>query len=103
MVESQLIGEMSCLRSAQRFKVETLPTILITQGFLFFFFSGEGSEPPHNHVEHGDKVAKYWLNPVELSGSADFRSHELKKLRALVIEHRALFLEKWNEYFSHHA
>lgn len=80
-----------------------MPTILITQGFRFFFFSGEGNEPPHIHVEHGDKVAKYWLNPVELSSSEGFRSHELTKVRSLVIEHRTLFLEKWNEYFSNQA
>jgi len=77
-----------------------MPTILLTQGFRFFFFSGEGSEPTHVHIEHGDKVAKYWLTPVELASSAGFRSHELTKLRALVIEHRALFLRKWDEYFS---
>jgi hypothetical protein len=44
-----------------------MPTILFLNGFRFFFFSQEGSEPPHIHVEHGDKVAKYWLNPVELA------------------------------------
>ena len=34
-----------------------MPTILRILGFRFFFFSGEGAEPPHIHVEHGDKVA----------------------------------------------
>lgn len=77
-----------------------MPTILLTQGFRFFFFSQEGNEPPHIHVEHGDKVAKYWLNPVELASSEGFRSHEMKRVRMLVIEHRNLFLERWNEYFS---
>lgn len=64
------------------------------------FFSGEGSEPPHIHVEHGDKVAKYWLSRVELAESEGFRSHEVTRLRAMVIEHRALFLEKWHEHFG---
>ena len=77
-----------------------MPTILTVLGFRFFFFSGEGAEPAHIHVEHGDKVAKYWLNPVNLAMSEGFRSHELTEVRALVIEHRALFLEKWNEYFG---
>lgn len=77
-----------------------MPTILLLRGFRFFFFSEEGSEPPHIHVEHGDKVAKYWLNPVELNWSEGFRSHELTKLRALVIEHRTIFLEKWHEHFA---
>ncbi|MDF0378166.1 DUF4160 domain-containing protein [Methylophilus sp. YYY-1] len=77
-----------------------MPTILLAQGFRFFFFSQEGNEPPHIHVEHGDKVAKFWLNPVELSSSTEFRSHELKKVRMLVIQHRELFVEKWNEHFG---
>lgn len=77
-----------------------MPLVLYLKGFRFFFFSGEGSEPPHIHIEHGDKVAKYWLNPVNLAMSEGFRSQELAKVRAMVIEHRVLFLEKWNEYFS---
>src|SRR5262249_55675133 len=40
-----------------------MPTVLIIQGFRFFFFSNEGSEPPHIHVEKGDGYAKFWLNP----------------------------------------
>jgi hypothetical protein len=77
-----------------------MPTVLRIDGFRFFFFSLEGNEPPHIHVEHGAKVAKYWLNPMELASSAGFRSHELTKIRAIIIEYRITFLEKWDEYFS---
>lgn len=77
-----------------------MPTVLRLLGFRFFFFSGEGAEPAHIHIEHGDKVAKYWLNPVELAESEGFRSHELTRVRALVIENRTLFLEKWHEHFG---
>ena len=28
----------------------------LINGYRFFFFSMEGSEPPHIHIEHGDKV-----------------------------------------------
>ncbi len=77
-----------------------MPTVLNLKGCRFFFFSGEGSEPPHIHVEHGDKMAKYWLHPVELAESEGFRSHELTRIRALVIEHRPLFLENWHEHFG---
>jgi hypothetical protein len=80
-----------------------MPTVLRIHGFRFFFFSGEGNEPPHIHVEYGDSVAKFWLNPVDLAMSAGFRSHELTRVRALVIEHRLMFLEKWNEYFGDQA
>jgi len=77
-----------------------MPTVLTKQGFRFFFFSGEGGEPPHIHIEYGDKVAKYWLEPVQLASSEGFRSHELTKIRAMVIEHKSLFMEKWDEHFS---
>ena len=77
-----------------------MPKVLELRGFRFFFFSGEGDEPPHIHVEHGVQVAKYWLNPVELAESQGFRNHELNKLRVMVIEHRAIFLEKWYEHFG---
>ena len=77
-----------------------MPTVLKIKGYRFFFFSLEGNEPPHIHVEHGEKVAKYWLDPVNLASSYGFRSHDLTKVRAIVIENRVKFLEKWNEHFS---
>ncbi len=77
-----------------------MPTVLKIFGYRFFFFSLEGNEPPHIHVEHGDNVAKFWLNPITLASSSGFRSHELAKIRILVTEHKQLFLEKWNAFFS---
>ena len=77
-----------------------MPTILKIMGFRFFFFSNEGNEPPHIHVEHGDNVAKFWLNPVSLADSYGFRNHELPKIKMMVMEHKKLFLEKWNEFFG---
>jgi hypothetical protein len=74
-----------------------VPTVLRVSDFRFFFYSLEGSEPAHIHVEHADKVAKFWLDPVSL---AESRSHELNRLRVLVIEHRASFLEAWNDHFG---
>jgi len=77
-----------------------MPTVLRTKGYRFFFFSLEGNEPPHIHVEHGDKIAKFWLKPVNLANSSGFRGYELTKIRVLVIEHSKNFLEKWHEHFS---
>ena len=77
-----------------------MPIILRIRGFRFFFFSREGNEPPYIHVENAEKVAKFWLNPVELARSYGFRSHELNELHQMVEEHRDLFEEKWHEYFG---
>lgn len=77
-----------------------MPTVLRISGFRFFFYSLEGSEPAHVHVEHGDRVVKFWLEPVELAESRGFRAHELTRVRALVIEHRQRLLEAWNAHFG---
>jgi hypothetical protein len=77
-----------------------MPTVLRSRGYRFFFYSLEGTEPPHIHVEHGDNVAKFWLQPVSLAESHGYRIHELNRLRLLVIEQRMNFLEAWNAYFG---
>ncbi len=78
-----------------------MPTVLRIKGYRFFFFSLEGNEPPHIHVENGDKVAKFWLNTtVNLASSYGFRSHELAKIRVIITEHQKLLQDKWNEYFK---
>ena len=77
-----------------------MPTVLHVEGYRFFFYSQEGREPPYIHVEHGDRLAKYWLQPVALAGSSRFRLHELTRLHALVIAHREALLEAWDEHFG---
>jgi hypothetical protein len=77
-----------------------MPTVLHVEGFRFFLYSREGLEPPHIHVEHADKLAKYWLEPVELATSRRFRVHELAQLHSIVIAHREALLEAWDEFFG---
>ena len=77
-----------------------MPEILRLKGYRFFFFSREGREPAHIHVEQADRYAKFWLQPVQLAKSEGFRSSELAEIRSLVENNQNLFVEKWNEYFS---
>lgn len=78
-----------------------MPTVLRVGGYRFFFFSNEGREPLHIHVEQAERYGKFWLSPVSLAVNVGFRSSELSELLRLVEEHRPLFEEKWHEYFSH--
>jgi hypothetical protein len=77
-----------------------MPTVLWIGPYRFFFYSRENQEPPHIHVERDDNVAKYWLEQVALASNHGFRSHELTRVRTLVIEHREKFLEAWHGYFA---
>lgn len=77
-----------------------MPALLRVGGYRFFFYSLEDREPPHIHVAHAGRYAKFWLDSVTLASSRGFRSHELTTIRELVEENREFFLEKWNAYFS---
>lgn len=76
-----------------------MPTILREGPFRFFFYAGDGGEPPHVHVERDEAEAKFWLDPIRLERSRGFRSNELNRIRELIQEHRQQLLESWNEFF----
>ncbi len=77
-----------------------MPTILRIGSYRFFFYSSDGSEPVHVHVESEDKVAKFWTEPVRLAHSGRFNRAELVRIQRLVLENESLILEKWNEFFA---
>ncbi len=77
-----------------------MPTVLRIRGYRLFFFSLDGVEPPHIHVEQAERVAKFWLDPISLARSHRFRSGELNEIHDMIEENQAFLLEKWNEYFS---
>ncbi len=77
-----------------------MPTALKIGKFRFFFFSNEGNEPMHIHVESDNKYAKFWLEPVQLTKSVGYSAKELNEIRKLVLDNANTFKEKWYEYFG---
>ncbi|HSH39560.1 MAG TPA: DUF4160 domain-containing protein [Chthoniobacterales bacterium] len=77
-----------------------MPEVLRIHGYRFFFFSREGNEPRHIHVEQAERYAKFWLEPIELAESRGFRSAELRELQSIIAEHRDKFMIAWHEHFS---
>lgn len=78
-----------------------MPTVLRLLGWRFHFYSDEGSEPPHIHVDTGDGECKFWLSPVILARSEGVKPKDLRCIEALVIENESFILEKWHEFFVH--
>jgi hypothetical protein len=76
-----------------------MPTVLRVGPFRFFFYAGDGNEPPHVHVERDDCEAKFWLDPVRLERSHGCSRKEVNRIRELVEEHREQLLESWHEFF----
>lgn len=77
-----------------------MPTVLRLDRYRFFFFSNEGKEPPHVHVEAGDSYGKFWLSPLQLARSVGFSAREINHLREVVFKHQIMFKEKWDDYFK---
>jgi hypothetical protein len=77
-----------------------MPTVYRSGPYRFFFYAGDGEEPPHVHVERDDYIAKFWLDPVRLQRSGGFRRPELRRLEQMIQEARTELLEAWNEYFG---
>lgn len=77
-----------------------MPTVMRIGPYRLFFYSADGHEPPHIHVERDDNIAKLWLDPVRLADSGGFRRSELREIDRIVREHEEELTRSWHEYFS---
>lgn len=77
-----------------------MPTVLREGPYRLYFYSSDGDEPSHIHVQRDDAIAKYWLKPIRLEYSISFRPIELRRIQAIIEENRDIILENWNEYFG---
>ena len=77
-----------------------MPTILRIKKYRLFFFSNEGNESPHIHIESGENYAKFWLKDVALAKSIGYNAKEINEIRAIILENINIIKDKWNEYFS---
>ena len=77
-----------------------MPTVLKIKGYRFFFYSNEGNEPIHIHVEKSERYAKFWLDPIRISIDFGFNSKEIREIYSIIEEHRKQLTEKWDEYFA---
>ena len=79
---------MLTIRVIVTLQQKSMPTLLRIDGLRFFFYSKEGTEPPHVHVEQNDNVAKFWLESVELESSYGFSAKDINRVRKLVAVRR---------------
>ena len=77
-----------------------MPTVLRIGRYRFFFYSNEGQEPPHIHVESGEDLAKFWLDPASLSANHGFNGRELTEIGQLIEDHQTELAEAGNDYFN---
>ena len=74
------------------------PTLLIENGFKFFFYANEHL-PRHIHVVKGDDYATIDLTSLTVRKNYMKRS-DLKVALALISAHKEQFERKWDEFFK---
>lgn len=77
-----------------------MPTVLRESGYRFFLYADDRTEPRHVHVQREARTAKFWLEPIECERSGGFSRSELMDIYRLIVQHRALLLQKWHEFFG---
>ena len=77
-----------------------MPTVLLINGYRFFFFSNERKEPIHIHIEKAEKYAKFWMKPLCLAINYGFTGKELREISELIDKNETKIRDKWNEHFG---
>lgn len=77
-----------------------MPAVLRIGPYRLFFYSSDGNESEHIHIERDDNVAKFWLDPVRLETSGGFNRSELRTIHGIVNENQKRLLEAWRDYFK---
>ena len=77
-----------------------MPTAMKLGPYRFHFYSDEGSEPVHIHVETPDGECKFWLDPIRLAGNKGISPEVIRKIERIVFEYRTFLEEKFHEYFK---
>ena len=75
-----------------------MPTILIKDGFRFFFYSREGNEPPHIHIIGKGGEMKVWLNNLSIAKIHSLSPKEQRIVLDIVEKNIEFFRNKWEAF-----
>ncbi len=75
-----------------------MPTILRIASYRFFFYSNEGKEPAHIHIEISGCECKFWLEPIKLAVNYGVKPNQLREIEKLIFTNKEFIIGKYNEY-----
>lgn len=75
-----------------------MPTVLRKGQFRFYFFSDEGKEPGHIHIESSNGDCKFWLSPVMLAKNRGIKEHDLNEIERIIYDNLDLLKKEYYEY-----
>lgn len=77
-----------------------MPTLLRWNGYRFFFYLADGSEPAHVHIAKSGCEAKIWLHDLSVSVNIGYSAQDMNAIVRKTREQRERFLEAWNDHFA---
>jgi len=79
-----------------------MPTILLVNGWRFFFYSNEGNEPIHVHCQKGEKECKYWLDTelyeLEEAYIYNMNNKDKRDVKEIIYTHFDIIEKEWHEF-----
>lgn len=77
-----------------------MPTVFRSKGYRFFFYSNEGTEPCHIHVEgHGGEM-KVWADPLGVAHVYKLSAKQQREIIEIVRKNLGKIEEAWRDHFS---
>lgn len=79
-----------------------MPTVLYLKGWRFFFYSDEGNEPIHIHVQKGDSECKYWLDndlyEIREAYSYGMSSRDTREVKKIILQNFDEIVDEWQTF-----
>lgn len=76
-----------------------MPTTLRTGPYRFYFYSYDGREVRHMHIDRESRSAKFWLHPcVVLATHHGYSRRELRDLERIISEHLETLIHAWDAF-----
>jgi hypothetical protein len=79
-----------------------MPTVLLLNGWRFYFYANENNEPVHIHVQKAEMEGKFWLKEdifeVEEAFSYNMDLKDIKEVRKIIFAHFDYIIEAWHTF-----
>lgn len=78
-----------------------MPTILLVQGWRFFFYTNETHEPIHIHCRKAEKECKYWLDrknfELKEAFSYALTGKDKRQVKRIIFENFEYIESEWDK------
>jgi hypothetical protein len=78
-----------------------MPTVILINGWRFFFYSNEQNEPIHIHCKKVESECKYWIKEnefeIELAFSFNMNPRDFRDVRRIIFQNFDHIISEWKK------